>query len=122
MSSQTESIYNYFNTDLVSDITTPNPTNSQNKQSNEPVKERETAFESKLKKFSDKAMNNHLLSGKNMSKFRDSLSVSGILDIQSANNITLRELPKISQENYDKLRNSIAKNEELEKLFNDLNK
>ena len=122
MSSQTEPIYNYFNTDLVSDITTPNPTNSQNKPPNEPVKERETAFESKLKKFSDKTMNNHLLSGKNMSKFRDSLSVSGILDIENANNITLRELPKISQENYDKLRNSIAKNEELEKLFNDLNK
>ena len=56
MSSQTEPIYNYFNTDLVSDITTPNPTNSQNKQPNEPVKERETAFESKLKKFSDKTM------------------------------------------------------------------
>ena len=122
MSSSTEPIYNYFSTDLVPDIT-PDTTSPQNKQLNEPVKERETAFESKLKKFSDKTMNNHhLLSGKNMSKYRNSLSVSGILDVENENNITVRELPKISQENYEKLKNSITNNEALVKLFNDLNK
>jgi hypothetical protein len=120
MSSQTEPIYNYFNTDLVSDIA--NTKSPQNKPPNEPVKERETAFESKLRRFSDKTMNSRLLSGKNMSKFRNSLSVSGILDIENENNITVRELPKISQENYDKLRNSIANNEEITKIYNDLDK
>ena len=120
MSSQTEPIYNYFNTDLVPDIA--NTTSPQNKPPNEPVKERETAFESKLRRFSDKTMNSRLLSGKNMSKFRNSLSVSGILDIENENNITVRELPKISQENYDKLRNSLANNEEITKLYNDLDK
>ena len=113
--------YNYFNNDLAQDIANNNII-PENRQPNAPIKESETAFESKLRRISDKTMNNHLVSGKNMSKFKESLTVSGILDKEYENNITVRELPIISQEIYDKFRNSITDNENLGKLYTDLSK
>ena len=113
--------YNYFNNDLAQDIANNNII-PENRQPNAPIKESETAFESKLRRFSDKTMNNHVVSGKNMSKFKESLTVSGILDKEYENNITVRELPIISQEIYDKFRKSIIDNENLVKLYTDLSK
>ena len=112
---------NFFNNDLVQDIGN-NDVYPENRPQNVPIKESETALESKLRKISDKTMNSHLVSGINMSKFRESLTVSGILNIEYENNITIRQLPKISQENYDKFKASIADNEILGKLFTDLSK
>ena len=116
----TEPIYNYFSTDLVPDISNDDVT-TQNNSSNEQNQERETAFESKLKRLSDKSLHHRLISGKNMSKLRESLSVSGIFNSENGQNITVRELPKISQEDFDKFKNSITDNETINKLYSDLN-
>ena len=84
--------------------------------------ENETAFESKYKKeLSDKKLNQHFISGKNMPKIRESLQGSGILIKNNGDTLTLRQIQKISEENYQQLKNSIVDQETLNKLFQDIN-
>ena len=112
-----EPIYNYFATDIIPDVNNQN--NDVNIPRTESNGERETAFESKIKGISNKSF---IFSGKNIPRIRESLKNSTIFDNTNAQNITVRELPKISQNNYDNWESSIIDNESLVKLYNDLMK
>ena len=83
--------------------------------------ESETALESKLgKSLSERRLSQHLLSSKNLSKYRDSLKSTIKLDTKAVQNIAVRELPKVSQEVYEKFKSSITDQDYLDKLFNNL--
>ena len=114
-----EPIYNYFSTDIIPDVDNQNKdaNNIPNAESNG---ERETAFESKIKRMSNKSLNNHIISGKNISRIRESLRDSTIFDNVNAQNLTVRELPKISQNDYDNWKSSIIDQESLLNLYNEL--
>ena len=83
--------------------------------------ESETALESKLgKSLLERRPSQLLLSSKSLSKYRDSLKSIINLDTKSVQNITVRELPKVSQETYEKFKSSITDQDTLDKLFNNL--
>ena len=89
---------------------------------NQPI-ENETAFESKIKQqLSDKSINKrnsiHFYSGKDVNKFRESLKDLGIF---SEEYLTPRKIKKLSQNEYDELKNTIIDINNLTKLFNTLN-
>ena len=84
--------------------------------------ENETAFESKIRQqISDKSMNSrnsiHFYSGKNVNRIRESLKDLGIF---SEEYLTLRKIKKLSQKEYDDLKNSIIDTNSLTKLYNTL--
>ena len=84
---------------------------------NKSTNEAETALESKFRKtFSNKRLSKHFISEKNIPKIRKSLEGSGILD-NNIQTLTVRELPKISQENYDTFKNSFTNQEYLDSLL-----
>ena len=83
--------------------------------------ESETALESKLgKSLLERRPSQHLLSSKSLSKYRDSIKSIINLDTKSVQNIGVRELPKVSQEAYEKFKSSITDQDTLDKLFNNL--
>ena len=83
--------------------------------------ESETALESKLgKSLLERRPSQLLLSSKSLSKYRDSLKSIINLDTKAVQNITVRELPKVSQETYEKFKSSITDQDTLDKLFNNL--
>ena len=83
--------------------------------------ESETALESKLgKSLLERRPSQLLLSSKSLSKYRDSLKSIINLDTKAVQNITVRELPKVSQETYEKFKSSITDQDYLDKLFNNL--
>ena len=88
--------------------------------------EGETALESKFRKTLNhtfnKRLSKHFISGKDMTKFRESLKGSGILGNKEGLNITVRELPKITNDNYEKFKNSYTDKTTLENLYNNLTK
>ena len=88
--------------------------------------EGETALESKFRKTLshnfDKRLSKHFISGKDMSQFRESLKESGILGYKEGQNIKVRELPKISNETYEKFKNSNTDKATLDNLYNTLTK
>ena len=84
--------------------------------------ENETALESKLGKSFEKRPSLTLLSSKNLSKFRESLKEIINLDNKACQNIEVRELPKISQEAYEKFKNSNTDQDTLDQLYNSLTK
>ena len=84
--------------------------------------ENETALESKLGKSFEKRPSLTLLSSKNLSKFRESLKEIINLDNKACQNIEVRELPKISQEAYEKFKNSNTDQDSLDQLYNSLTK
>ena len=89
--------------------------------------ENETAFESKIKQqFSGKSINKknsfHFYSGKDLNKFkefRESLKDLGMFS--SEEYLPLRKIKKLTQREYDDLKNSIIDTNNLTKLFNTLN-
>ena len=113
-----EPIYNYFSSDIIPDI--DNQNQDDNIPRTESNGERETAFESKMRRMSNKSLNNHLISGKNISIIRESLRDSTIFDNANAQNLTVRELQKISQNDYDNWKSSIIDQQSLLNLFNEL--
>ena len=83
--------------------------------------ESETALESKLgKSLLERRPSQLLLSSKSLSKYRDSIKSIINLDTKSVQNIGVRELPKVSQEVYEKFKSSITDQDTLDKLFNNL--
>ena len=120
-----EPIHNFFSNDLVQDITQEDETNdnsiSRGNIPNKESQERETAFESKLNKKLTRRLSKNLMSEKNLSIYRESLKDSGILENMNSETITIRELPKISEENYEKFKESIADKQALSKLCDDIN-
>ena len=83
--------------------------------------ESETALESKLgKSLLERRPSQLLLSSKSLSKYRDSIKSIINLDTKSVQNIGVRELPKVSQEAYEKFKSSITDQDTLDKLFNNL--
>ncbi len=56
-----------------------------------------------------------MLSSKSLSKYRDSLKSIINLDTKAVQNITVRELPKVSQETYEKFKSSITDQDYLDK-------
>ena len=83
--------------------------------------ESETALESKLgKSLLERRPSQLLLSSKSLSKYRDSIKNIINLDTKSVQNIGVRELPKVSQEAYEKFKSSITDQDTLDKLFNNL--
>ena len=120
-----EPIYNFFSNDLVQDITQEDETNdnsiSRGNIPNKESQERETAFESKLNKKLTRRLSKNLMSEKNLSIYRESLKDSGILENMNSETITIRELPKISEENYEKFKESIADKQALSKLCDGIN-
>ena len=90
---------------------------------NEPL-DNETALESKLKQqLKDKDMKERgslqFLSGKNLNTFRESLKNLNVFE-ESKEYITLRKMPKISQIDYENLKQRIVDNNILGKLFDQL--
>jgi hypothetical protein len=97
-----------------------NPEFFQKKNSIQEI-ESETALESKLgKSLLERRPSQLLLSSKSLSKYRDSIKSIINLDTKSVQNIAVRELPKVSQETYEKFKNSITDQDYLDKLFNNL--
>ena len=84
----------------------------------------ETAFESKInQQFSGKSINKrnslHFYSGKDVNKFRESFKDLGIFS--SEEYLSLRKIKKLTQKEYDDLKNSIIDTNNLTKLYNILN-
>ena len=104
-------------TDIFQDIPLSQSVNPQMSMPNKSTNEAETALESKFRKtFSNKRLSKHFISEKNIPKIRKSLEGSGILD-NNIQTLTVRELPKISQENYDTFKNSFTNQEYLDSLL-----
>ena len=87
-------------------------------------KENKTVFESKIKQeLNSKDLNKgnsiHFYSGKDANKFRESLKDLGIF--YSEEYLPLRKIKKLSQKEYDDLKNSIIDINNLTKLYNTLN-
>ena len=79
--------------------------------------ETETALESKFRRTTSTKFNNHYISSKNIPKFRKSLQGFVDLDNKAGQTLMLREMPKITQEEFDKLKASITNNEYLDDLY-----
>ena len=100
-------------TDILSQSTNPPSRSLYNMP-----RETETAFESKFRKtLPNKKFSKHYISGKDIPRIKDSLEKSGILANKIGEIIKVRELPKISQEDYDKFKASFTNQEYLNGLL-----
>ena len=84
----------------------------------------ETAFENKInKQYNNKNIKKKrstICSSKNLSNYRDSLKIIGIEPSKNDEYLTLRKVTKISQQNYDNLKEQIIDQNTLVKLYNTL--
>ena len=125
--------YNYLN-DYFSDFIIDSPIKSNTFQSENieniysshgiegGIIRRETIFEMKLRKnLKNSKPNKYLISNEDISKLRYSFHDLGILVDNNANQIRLRNLPKINNDEYEKFKNSIIDKEELNNFYRALN-
>ena len=84
---------------------------------------KETIFEMKLRNnLKDLRQNTYFISIEDISKYKDSFQAFGILIDNNAKNIGIRNFPKINDDQYEAFKNSIINKEELDNLYEFLNR